>query len=266
MAEKIGFISFTAFELHNANEFDGIKQRLYNLERPTRPYLSLHPALPPWRQLALLGNEPILRRTPTELEPLMNEYHAYFHDKTIQHEHYMRWWRRHHAWNRDEEIFFLRFDDLRNHLCEVYNRETYARQGRMQAIFRKAAERSWHTGEVNLALGDRQHSESDRLSNHRLRVGHQYRELIFREPDLDPNRHRLAKPVYGDAQNPVSHPPREILHSPLAKPPRWAKLLAVAEYQQQAQIPLPAVPIETRSPNIKPPAMQPAPSLKGGKI
>ncbi|RYZ56872.1 MAG: hypothetical protein EOP07_11525 [Proteobacteria bacterium] len=266
MAERIGFISFTAFELRRANEFDSIKTRLYNAERPARSFFDIHPSLPPWRQLSLLGTEPMVRRTPSELRPLMNEYYSYFQDKTIQHEHYMRWWRRHHAWNREEEIFFLRFEDMRNHLNEIYNREAYAKQGRMHALYEKAAQKTWENREVNFALGEKEQAERSMINNKMMAKKYNHQQYIHRDQVVVPDNARLLQRATEHEHITGNRETRELLHSPHKDPPRWARLLAFQDYQQKVQMPIPEVSQTTRPESNGPPTMQPPPILKGGKI
>jgi len=136
----------------------------------------------------------------------------------------------------------------------------------MQALFRKVGERAWDNRELNAALSDRQHSDGKHIDAHALRKRLQHTELIYRDRTIEPDHHRLSDHVRAGGDDASIHQTRELLHSPLAKPPRWAKLLAVAEYQQRAHLPHPSVPIETRSESIKPPAMLPPPTLKLAKI
>lgn len=266
MAERIGFINFTAFDLRRAQEFAGIKTRLYDSSRPARSYFEIHPPLPPWKQLSTLGIEPMVRHTPPELRPLMNEYWSYFESKAIQHEHYLRWWRRHHAWNREEEIFLLRFEDLRNHLAEIYNRETYAQLGRMQAIFKKAAEKSWEREEVNAVIADREHGESHRVTNHGLKKKAQQLQLVHHEQLVQPDNKRLLQRAEESARITGEQATRELLHTPHKEPPRWARLLAVADYAQKMQMPIAELSQRSFAEINRPPAMDLPPTLKIGKI
>ena len=111
MAEKIGFISFSAFDLKKANEFEAIKRQSFDRANPTQSWFQHHPAIPRWREIDQLGIEPALRRTPAEFQPLMNEYYRYFLENAVQHESYLRWVRRHRAWDRETEVTFARFTE-----------------------------------------------------------------------------------------------------------------------------------------------------------
>ncbi|RZA10613.1 MAG: hypothetical protein EOP10_34460, partial [Proteobacteria bacterium] len=252
MAEKIGFINFTAFELHRANEFDAIKTRLYHADRPARSFYDIHPSLPPWRQLSLQGLDPMVRKTPAQLMPLMNEYHQYYLDKTVQHEMYLRWWKRHHAWHKEAQVFFRRFDELRDHLNEVHNREAYIQQGRLNLLLRQASEKRWNNTEAFETVRERTHDHTQAINAKMLARSSQHHKLVTQVYIHEPDQHRLNDQAYDRAQKTGEHYTRQELHPPHNPSPRWAKILAIADYHQKIQMPLPQAMINTHPETVKP--------------
>ncbi|MBC7660001.1 MAG: hypothetical protein H7249_09860 [Chitinophagaceae bacterium] len=270
MAEKIGFINFTAFDLHAANEFDGIRTRLYRDDRPARTYFQLHPAAPPWRQLSLQGIEPIVRKTPPQLEPLMNEYYRYFAERAVQHEFYQRWWKRHHAWQREANLFFDRFDNLRDHLNETYDRETYAQLGRMNLIFRHAAQKSWINTE--LAVNAREQSKDDSHHLNGKMLGRKMDALSMTQSRMASYHQLDERQVLVRSQNRALDTDMMVLgrelHPPHAEPPKWAKMLAVAEYAQKEKFLVPTPPSSpaAHAEAVKPQTVPKASPIRGNKI
>ncbi|MBC7531797.1 MAG: hypothetical protein H7318_09480 [Oligoflexus sp.] len=265
MAERIGFISFTAFELQRANEFDSIKMRTYDSSKPARSFFDDHAPQPPWRQLTST-REAMVHKTPAELRPLMNEYWTYFQSKAIQHEQYIRWFRRHHAWNREEEIFLLRFDDLRNHLADIYNRETYAQLGRMKNIFQKAAQKGWEDTQINQVVSEQAHRETHRVTNFGIQQTYKRSQVARFEQVMQPDNKRLLQRAEESARVTGEQETRELLHSPHKQPPKWAKLLAVADYAQRAQMPIADIKPQQMPDTNRPPVMEAPPTLKLGKL
>ncbi len=148
MAEKIGFVTFHAFDLKKVDEFDSKKWSADDIQNPTDTWFEKHPAIPRWRNPAELGIEPVVRKTPDQLKPLMNEYHRYFLENAVQHEAYARWARRHKAWDREAEIAMARFTKLRDYLNDKYASADYGRRGRVHEILTKAAQKTWLNTEI----------------------------------------------------------------------------------------------------------------------
>ena len=235
MAEKIGFISFSAFELHRANEFDAIKTRLYDAQRPARSFFEVHPAQPPWKSPGSIGIEHVMRRTPPELMPLMNEYHRYFLENSVQHELYLRWWRRHHDWDHNTELYIKNFDELRDYINGRYDEDFYVQKGRLLAIDKMIQEKKWQTEGMI--------------------------EKVYVQKPMDKKSIEYARER---TRITAEHRTREMLVSPNVGPPRWAQLLAMAQYGQKAQPPAPANHYNsTAIDQPKPPAITPPSLIKG---
>ncbi|RZA17843.1 MAG: hypothetical protein EOP10_22015 [Proteobacteria bacterium] len=247
MAEKIGFISFSAFDYLKANEHVSLKRKAYDTAHPTRSFFESHPAIPPWNNLAHIGNEPALRKTPAEYQPLMNEYHRYFFENAVRHENYLRWVRRHRAWDRETEVHFGRFTLLRDYLNDQYARADYMRRGRMHQIFDKANERAWLQSETLLA-----HSLNDEMKHKitnakalqkKLAAQALYQQSAFNIPD---ERQAWKHRDEITRASPTTHEDRIALNVHIE--PSWPQALAIAHYQQQIQkVPIAPVALNTNT-------------------
>jgi hypothetical protein len=234
MAEKIGFVSFSAFDFMGSSEHVSLKRRAYDANHPTRSFFTSHPSLPPWKNLADLGNERALRKTPPEFQPLMNEYHRYFFENAVRHENYLRWVRRHRAWDRETEIHFSRFTLLRDYLNDRFAREDYTRRGRLNQILDQAKQKAWLQSETLLA-----HSLNDemerKMTNARALQKKLVEQALFRERAYALPNEREAWRHRDEVTRsaPTTHENRIPVH--VHSEQRWAHSLAIAHYQQQLQ-------------------------------
>lgn len=234
MAEKIGFMSFSAFDLRKATEFEAIRRNTYDTKHPTQSFFDHHPVNPPWNATAHIGNEPMQRKTPAEFLPLMNEYHRYFYENAVQHEAYLRWVRRHRAWDRETEVFFGRFNDLRDRLNDLYAAQDYVRRGRMHQIYDKATQRTWlntellETASANEAM--EQKIRNAKTLQKKLEAQALYQQRAFEVPD---ERQAWKKREEASRVAPTTHENRVPLNVNVESP--WVQALAISHYQQQIQ-------------------------------
>ena len=234
MAEKIGFISFSAFELQKANEFDGIKRKAYDTAHPTRSFFETYPPIPDWNRLARAGVEPIERKTPDEFLPLMNEYHRYFMENSLQNEAYLRWVRRHRAWDRETEVVFGRFSQLRDHLNDRFARDDYARRGRMHQIMDQATQKAWLHTEALLIASENEVIER-RMHSAKALQKKLAAQAFFQQRTLGIESDREAWKSRDEATRIAPTTQENRIPLNVNAEQSWSQGLAIAHYQQQIQ-------------------------------
>lgn len=249
MAEKIGFITFSAFDYQKSTEFDARKGNSYDTANPTQSFFERNPAMPPWKKLSQIGNEPMKRLTPPEFQPLMNEYHRYFLENAVKNEAYLRWVRRHRAWDRETEVVFGRFEQLRDHLNDRFAVNAYAQRGRLNQIFDHAMRRTWMNSEALISASATEAREQKIRSAKALQVKLEeqarYRDHAYKIPD--------ERQIVQKREDPVKVlPPTRDIPIPLNAnfENSWSHGLAIAHYQQQMQqSTIAPATLNTNSPN-----------------
>ncbi|WP_141733582.1 hypothetical protein [Oligoflexus tunisiensis] len=148
MAQKIGFITFTALDPPSPTEYAAYKklQRLLEPGNHVKTLAETHPIMPPWRFEA-----PALNRTPdhrayklaAELSPLMDEFHHRVLDRSRVRER-LKTIERTRFQNDIAEIkYFRQVDLLHAWISELLFERIYRRIGREFSMFEKAAKKQW---------------------------------------------------------------------------------------------------------------------------
>lgn len=257
MAAKIGYVSFSAFELRKADEFVSIKRKAYDTADPTKSWFDRNPPIPPWQNGAHVGIEPAMQKTPSEFVPLMNEYHRFFLERSVEQEHYLRWLKRHRAWDRETEVHFRRFQDLRDHLNDRFAREDYTRRGRLHQIYDQATQKTWMQTDRLNAVSEREALEAKRR-NALLLQKKLESEALYRNTQFEVPNERAMWKSREEVQKVSATSSEEKIAISVRTDPGWAHALALSHYQQaQGSIPVAPPPLATQTASTMQTALAP---------
>lgn len=142
MAEKIGLINFTAFDLLHPAEHIAFKRHT-RVAQPLGKTLSLaesHPSQPPFPpyapQLDGLPN-PTVRKLAHELGPLMAAFHEHVRDVAIRRDIFRRWQARITQSDLADVRYMRQVDLFHSWMTELLFQRVYERIGRMEDMFRR---------------------------------------------------------------------------------------------------------------------------------